>query len=220
MPGYHVIATSREATPYATVLCTRSRAPLFREGVSLLYQIDIRKRVAYTPNPSGYYYWSSVYYYDSDDFASVAAMVSRARDVDRLHSLDLVEYQSAIVKQPPGRANVVSTVPLTGNNGLIPSGGADYTLLAVARIRTQFYDGTWSYRYWRAPLLYSWFDPSGFSAYAQARMASYINNMSNGSGGRRVRNLAGSQMLLGVSPLHPSMWQLRHGTQRRERIYA
>lgn len=185
----------------------------------MLYQVDIRKRVPYLPNPSGYYYWSSTYYYDSDDFSSLVLLVRRARDVDRLHSLDLVEYQSAVLKQPPGRANVISTTPLTLIVGLIPSLGEDYTLLSVARLRTFYNDGTWSYRYWRAPLLLSWIHGGVFSAYAQARIASYINNMGAGSGGRRVRNLAGSELLTGLTPAHPSMWQLRHGTQRRQRIY-
>lgn len=185
----------------------------------MLYQLDILKRVAYPPNPSGYYYWTSVYYYDSDDFSNLLAMRTRALTVDRLHSLDAVEYIRITSKQPPGRGNVVSAISAVGNVGLITGWGTEYSLLNVGRLLLYYADGRSSYRFWRAPVAMDWIEGGEFNAFARARMASYINNQGPGAAGREARNQTGAICVGGLSPTRVSGWQMRHGTKRRRRTY-
>lgn len=185
----------------------------------MLHQIDVFKRVAWEGLTSGYYYWSSTYYYERDDFASFAAMWQRAVNVDRLHSLDAVQYVKAVIKAPPGRYNIVSTISLVGNFGYIVSGGADYSPLIIGRLITRYDDGRSSYRMWRCPVLLDWVSEGQFSAYALARMGSLINNMRSVSGYPPARNLTGAACVGGVVPQLASGWQLRHGTERRNRVY-
>jgi len=185
----------------------------------MLHQIDVFKRVAYEPNPNGYYYWSSTYYYDRDDFSSLTNMWLRALNVDRIHTLDVVNYVKVVVKQPPGRNNVIATFPATSNYGYIPSAGMEFSPLIIGRLITLYDDGRSSYRMWRCPVLLDWLTDGAFNTYALARMGSYINNLRAVSGYPPSRNLTGSPCIGGVVPLQSSGWQLRHGTERRARIY-
>jgi hypothetical protein len=185
----------------------------------MLYQLDLSKRVPYAGNPSGWYYWTSVYYFESSDFTSLFDMRVRCLNVDRLHTLDVVEYQFMLMKQPPGRTTVVGVVDMRPNVGAIATAGREYNLLTVGRLITRFEDGRSSYRYWRAPALYEWFHGGAWSAAAQAYMGSFINNMRQVSGHQAARNLTGARCIGGVISGSPSSWQLRHGTKRRRRIY-
>lgn len=185
----------------------------------MLYQLDILKRVPYAPNPSGYYYWTSVYYYDSDDFVSLLAMRSRALNVDRIHTLTVVEYVRITSKQPPGRGNVVSAISAVGNSGLMTGWSGDYSLLNVGRLILRYADGRSSYRYWRGPVPMDWIDAGSFNSTARTRMGSYINNQRIVSGFPPARNLTGAECIGGIVPTRVSGWQLRHGTERRRRTY-
>jgi len=185
----------------------------------MLHQIDVFKRVPYPANPSGWYYWSSTYYYERDDFTSLAAMWLRARNVDQLHTLDVVNYVKVVVKQPPGRANIIATFPATFNYGAIVTAGEEYSPITIGRLITSYDDGRSSYRMWRAPVLLDWLEDGFFTSPALSHMGSYINNMRTVSGYPAARNKTGAPCIGGVVPIRASGWQLRHGTERRERIY-
>lgn len=185
----------------------------------VLWQIDVIKRVAYTGNPSGWYYWSSVYYLDRADYSSNNAAIIRTRNVDSFVTQANVTYVKYIVKSPPGRANVILTSVDGFNHGGQPTDPNGASLLNVSRLRTRFDDGTWSYRYAGRPMPIGWTDGIRLNATGRMWIGGYINAMATPGGFPRFRNQAGSPIADGIVPELLCMWQLRHGTKRRERVY-
>ncbi|MGV1080889.1 MAG: hypothetical protein ACOYD1_13810 [Candidatus Nanopelagicales bacterium] len=179
-----------------------------------LNQYDCGKRVPYTPNPDGYYYWSSTYYVDSADFSNTAAMTALVTSFEKLITCSNVQMTTWHRKIPPGRGNIVASFSQFLQTGLRPIGTDGYSLLNIARWSLVAASGAKSYKYIRLPLrpidctgvLLS---SSGFTL----QNASLSNFLSTG----KFRNQYGSPYVSGsVSPfIH--MWQLRHGTKRRER---
>lgn len=184
-----------------------------------LRQYDIVKRIAYPPNPGGYYYWSTTLYYDTADFGSAAQALNRALNVDRIHTIDQAQYMKVVVKEPPGRGNVIQTVTPFSTFGMIASTTEPFSLINVMRLQMFYDDDRHSYRYMRMPILDIWTAGESLTPYLLARAASYINNQKAVSGFPAARNQYGGSCTAGLSPTKLSMWQLRHGTLRRERAY-
>jgi hypothetical protein len=179
-----------------------------------LVQVDFCKRVPYSPNPSGYYYWTNVYYLDADDFPTLNLVVNRVQSFEVIRLTEDVELWEATLKDPPGRGNVVLKVSnFFGQTGEVPSEG-EYSLLNVARWTFRSSTGRYSYRLNRMPLRPSDMDgpnlsDSGF-AFQQLRASSLVNS-------GQVYNSYGELLVSASVDRRLHMWQLRDGTRRRRR---
>lgn len=184
-----------------------------------LYQIDVWKKVPWIGNPSGFYYWSSVYYTDRADYSSNTTMINRVRNIDVAVTLADVTYVQYTLKNPPGRGNIVTVITDGFNHGLQPSDPNGYSLLNVCRVRTAHDDGTWSYRYAARPMPEGWVSGRKINATGLMWIGGYLGSMRASSGRPPMRNQAGFPVVGGIVPDLLSKWQLRHGTMRRERVY-
>jgi len=185
----------------------------------VLYQIDVWKSVAYSPNPGGLYYWSSVYYADRADYASNTAMINRVRNCDAAITLADVTYVKYVLKSPPGRGNVQATILDGLNHGLQATDPDGYSMINICRVVTAFDDGTKSYRYAGRPMPARWVDGQKINSVGLLWIGGWVGSMRASSGRPPMRNLAGSPLVGGIVPDLLSQWQLRHGTMRRERVY-
>lgn len=179
-----------------------------------LWQIDILKRIAYSPNPSGYYYWTSVYYIDRDLFGSNAACWAYVFNREELITTVDVERMGYRVHDPPGRGNVIlEAVFTTPSPGGLPSLG-DPMLINIARWRLYSDTGRYSYRLNRSCLYADDIDGQVLSADGYLRQVTALNTFLFPG---RFRNSYGELLTSGEVARPVTMWQLRHGTKRRER---
>jgi len=185
----------------------------------LIWQYDICKYVAWPHNPSGRYYWTSTYYLDRDEFSSDGAARSRVINTDQLTALQDVHYTVIITKSEPGRGNIISVGDIHLLTGTIDPDPDGYNLLNIARCLTFHSDGRHSYRMVRSPMPMRWIEGGLLASAGQAVYGGYLNNMIGSDPGESFRNKHGSPMVGGRVPTTLSMWQLRHGTKRRERVY-
>jgi hypothetical protein len=179
-----------------------------------LWQVDINKRIPYSPNPSGYYYWCSLYYVDRDEFTSDSDCIFWVLAKDRLLCTEDVGRIGWRVHDPPGRGNVIiNEVFTTGSPGLIDSEGS-YSLINIARWWLYSSTGRRTYRLNRMPLRPSDMDGMNLSDSGYATQVAALTNFLFPT---RLRNSYGEYLTSGevVRPL--VMWQLRHGTKRRRR---
>lgn len=179
-----------------------------------LCQIDFGKKVPYTPNPDGYYYWSSVYYVDDGDFVDFFDMANWANAREKKLCTEDVQFTKVIVKRPIGRGNVVYTLtwPFPQFGDLDSEG--EYSLINVARARLYSASGRLSWRLVRLPLRPSDQDGDRLSASGHLWARAGINT-AIASG--RWRNSYGELITRSEVVWPLAMWQLRHGTKRRER---
>lgn len=184
-----------------------------------LRQYDVVKRIAWPASPTGWYYWSSVYYYDRADFSSDIAVRTRVRNVDSFQCLVNVQYVKMITKEPPGRGNVISVVSMAGNTGGQAADPNGYSMLMVMRAVTLFSDGRPSYRYCGRPMAARWYHGESLTPAGLAWLGGYLGAMRATSGFPPARNLTGGAMIASPTPHLLHRWQMRHGTERRERVY-
>ena len=180
----------------------------------MLYQIDVWKRIAYSPNPSGFYDWSSVWYIDSSNTTSYANAAVQAYQIDRLTTRQSVLYTKYIVKSPPGRGNVVFTLTDGFNHGLFTNGTGGYSLIEVARWRFKSSAGRWTYKYGRLPLYASDIAGGEIVGFPWLIVGGFINSVVSAN---KWRDSHGDLLVSGLVTPTVRPWQLRHGTKRRER---
>jgi hypothetical protein len=179
-----------------------------------LVQVDFCKRVPYDPEPSGFYYWTSVYYFDRDDFPSNGSVISKAQQFEHLFTTEDAKHVRADLKNPPGRGNIVASVTnFFGQGGAIDSEGS-YTLLNIARWTLISDAGRKSYRLNRMPLRPSdsegqFLSDSGYSQQLASLNTLLITGLSY--------NSHGELLVDGTVDRALHMWQLRDGTKRRAR---
>ena len=180
----------------------------------VLWQVDMGKRVAWSGSPTGYYYWTSVYYLDRADYFNAGDLFTDATQCETLTSLDIVQGTWGNVKNTPGRGNIISHIDRSFNFGGIPYDSTGYSLVNVARVEWRSTTNRYSYKYVRLPLMTSQQD----GLYLAGSGVPNVQAMINGClGTAPLRNKYGERYLTGkVSPLLHK-WQLRHGTERRER---
>lgn len=184
-----------------------------------LWQVDVWKRVPYPGNPSGFYYWSSVYYLERSDFSSNNAAINRVRNIDSTITQANVTYMTYVVKSPPGRSNIILTLTDGLNHGGQPTDPNGASLINICRVRTRFADGSWSYRYAGRPMPEGWTNGQKINSTGLMWIGGWVGAMRGPSGFPPMRNQYGSPLVGGLVPDLLSKWQLRHGTRRRERIY-
>lgn len=190
--------------------------PMPRWGVAVaLTQVDTGIRHPY-PEIGGdtYYFWTQVYYLDSDDFSDLNQMRIAVRRAIQRSLTSFCSIQLSQFKQPPGRGNVIATLsngfaqgsvnPGPGSTRLITVGMVDYFDSANNRFR----------KYYRQPLRDSDMDGDMLSASGLAQIAEYADYV---LGEGVFRTLHGG--LLERYQISPRVhkWQLRHGTKRSER---
>lgn len=179
-----------------------------------LMQVDLWKSVAYPDNPSGKYYWSSVYYIDSAQAPNPLSAYTQARSLDRGVTRQIVTYEKGIIKSPPGRTSVIATIPDGFSTGLMANAEGPYTLTSVGRWRLQSSAGRWTYKYLRGPVFWEEIADGMITGTAALFFAAFQNTMTFQN---RWRDSYGDLIVSGKFDYRARMWQLRHGTKRRER---
>ena len=179
-----------------------------------LWQVDILKRIAYAPNPSGYYYWSSIYYIDRDEFTLDSNCYFYVFNREELITTTDVERMGLRVHDPPGRGNVIYNLIFgTPSPGGLPSLG-DPMIINVARWALYSASGRYTYRLNRSALYLDDIDGMQLSDDGYARQVAAKNTLLFPA---RFRNSYGELLTSGEVARPVTMWQLRHGTKRRER---
>lgn len=180
----------------------------------VLWQVDMGKRVPYDPNPDGFYYWTSVYYLDRADYSSDGALFTDASQCEQLTCLSIVHGTVGHVKHTPGRGPVSSSINRFNVAGGITYDGSGYSLLNVARVELRSTTGRYSYKLVREPLMGSQQDGNRL---VQVGVPSITAQIAGCLATAPLRNKYGERITsFHVDPLL-HMWQLRHGTKRRER---
>lgn len=183
------------------------------EADMALTQIDLGIRYPYpTFGGDTYYYWTSVYYADSDDFTSLANMAFAVRSVAREGLTNYCSLQLSNLKQPPGRGNIVYVHHNNFTAGSVISDGSYAILIQVGMVDFFDADGNRFRKYYRQPLRRVDVDGDMLSSTGIANITHYADTvMADG----RFRTLHGG--LLDNYTVSPRIhkWQLRHGTKRR-----
>lgn len=179
-----------------------------------LWQIDMAKRVPYAYNPSGFYYWTSVYYADRDYWDSNVQMFLDFLQLEKLLTTTDVEIVKLRAHNPPGRGNIVYEQGVSpGNHGVITSEG-EYSMIEVARWHLLSDSGRRTYRLNRMPLRPSDVDGMELSASGLIRQQTSMNTL---LAQEYCRNSYGELLTSGDVVRRLTQWQMRHGTKRRER---
>lgn len=179
-----------------------------------IHQIDWCIRVPYPLNPSGWYYWTQVYYLDTADFATPNAMMNYCRLRAHASCINVVKDYKAQVKSEPGMGNVIATrTAFFGEGGSVPFTGP-YQLINIGRARLYADDGRHSYRMLRFPIPDNWMQGDELNSTGYAWCQGFINAW---IGTGVARNKHGGLYVSGEVDRKLHMWQLRHGTIRRER---
>lgn len=177
----------------------------------MLTQFDMLKGFPYPSNPSGWYYWTSVLYVDSDDFDNQSQMILAVLGRERLCSRENIHYWGYRIKQPPGRGNVVLTASFTGTGtGSLPA-IADPQILCIARWTLADSFGHKTYRLVRYPIGTSEIEGDRLTPAGLLRQQTSINTF---LATNIFRNKYGRVLETGAASPRVHMWQLRHGTKR------
>lgn len=179
-----------------------------------LWQVDMGKRVAFEPNPSGFYYWTSVYYLESSDFANPAQARLAVVNLEKILTTTDVDIVWQRVHAPPGRGNVIFDNPVSFTHGQITNSSELYSLINVARWHLWTDGGRKTYRLNRMPLRPSDIDGDELSMSGMAQQSASLNTFLLAGW---CRNSYGELLTSGNVVQRLTMWQLRHGTERRER---
>lgn len=179
-----------------------------------LWQVDMGKRVAFPDNPDGFYYWTSVYYLESTDFPNDAQARQAPTNLEKLLTTVNVGIIWQRVHNPPGRGNVIFDHSVGFTSGQLPNPSGQYSLINVARWHLFSDSGRRTYRLNRMPLRGGDWDGLELSTVGLARQTSSLNTfIAQGW----CRNSYGELLTSGQVVPTLTMWQLRHGTKRRER---
>lgn len=180
-----------------------------------VYQVDYQSRYPYPDNPDGYYYWTNTFYTvntnDHDAAVSLNGVVTNLYAILCLTGVETLYYQ---IKTPPGRQAALYVDNLGDTHGLLPENGGGLLTNAVRAYGLIGGRQVW-YKRWRVPLRAQDIDgvniESAFHAYLEvnfAHLASY-----------GVVTTASGDV---IEEIHVArevrMWQLRHGTKRRQRV--
>jgi hypothetical protein len=181
----------------------------------MLYQIDYQVRVPYPGNEDGYYYWTNAWIVDvANNVAALAAAgkIDLCHDSCMTHAVQQVRMQ---LKQPPGMGNVYSTVSLGNEPCDFPEGTSGYTLLSYIRVNLYAGGRQVGYKRWRMPTRLEDIEGPYIASFPQAAIQSAFNELieENVLAGRDGSLITSAE----VDPLLRP-WQLRHGTERRNRV--
>lgn len=180
-----------------------------------LVQVDIFKFVDYAPNASGRYYWSTVYYLDTDDFDDLEDLMVYAFHLEEYSNTELVFLYWVQIKEPPGRGNIIhEQTAYTGQGGLWPDDG-DHSLITIARWSLISDTGRRSYRLHRMPIPNAYLDGPSWTSTGKSNLDGQLTTLLLEA---KCRNSYGELFVEGAVSEMPRMWQLRHGTIRRNRV--
>jgi len=180
-----------------------------------LVQVDFWKFVEYLPNDDERYYWSTVYYLDTDDFDDIEEISIYCQHLEEVSNTELAFQWYVQIKSPPGRTGVIYEQNIyTGQGGLWPDDG-DHSLIMIARWTLISSTGRKTYRLHRMPIPNAYMDgpnwtPTGLGI-LNSQLASLLAE-------GKCRNSYGELLVGGSISSTPRMWQLRHGTARRNRV--
>lgn len=178
-----------------------------------LWQVDTLKRYPYEHNPSGWYYWTNVYYYNADTLIEAkdhAGSIQNSEVPVLSHDTQCGPYQ---LHNPPGRGNIIAGRTNFWEFGttLIPGGGL---LLSHLRVNLYWADGSWGYKRWRVPLPPSLqaggLADAGFVAQLETMFSFPLNGIT-------LRSHLGSPLVRASVDPRLRQWQLRHGSKRANR---
>lgn len=179
-----------------------------------LIQIDCCKSFPYDPNPSGLYYWTSVYYADLDEFLGYPQVISTFFQIEQFAMLDSTKFVQMNIKNPPGRGNIVYTVDNFFGQGGLTDDTDNYSLIMAARWHFWDDQGRYSWRLNRGPIRGIEMEGNNLSDYGHFRNEAIINSW-------RARctpyNSHGAEITRFEVAPKIAMWQLRHGTKRSRR---
>lgn len=180
-----------------------------------LVQVDAFKFVDYEPNTSGRYYWSTVYYLDTDDFVDLEALSVYVQHREEYSNTELVFPYYIQIKEPPGRGNIVyEQSAYTGQGGLWPDDG-NHSLIMVARWSLVSDTGRKTYRLHRMPIPNDYLDGPNWTPTGKSNLDGQLTTLLLEA---KCRNSYGELLTEGAVSATPRMWQLRHGTIRRNRV--
>jgi hypothetical protein len=179
-----------------------------------LIQIDVIKRVVFPDTASGFYYWTSVYYALESSWSNLLQAALAVNQLDKNLCTADVNQRGLRIKRPPGRGNVVLAQNYSINQpGSLPSEG-EFHLINVCRWWLFDSAGNRSWRLNRMPLRPSDIDGDQLSATGLTRQQTSMSTFISQSW---TRNSHGNKITSGQVVQGLSMWQLRHGTKRRNR---
>lgn len=181
----------------------------------VLWQIDVAKRIAFPANPSGYYYWTSVYYIDRSDFISDLEARREVVKLDALICTEDVTITHVQVKSPPGRDNIIGEFTYGDTPGGITNASGEYSLINVARWHLFSDTGRRTYRLNRMPLRPGDWDGAELTDSGHLQQSA---SMGAFLGRGWCRNSYGELLTSGDVVRRLTMWQLRHGEKRRRRV--
>lgn len=179
-----------------------------------LIQIDVCKSFPYSLNPSGLYYWTSVYYADFDEFFDFLDVISTFFQIEQFGMLDSCKFVQMNIKNPPGRGNIVYTQSNFAGSGGLTDDTDQYSLITAARWHFWDAEGRYSWRLYRGPLRGIDMEGGNLSALGMLRSTALINGWKARA---TMYNSHGSEIVRTKVEPRLAMWQLRHGTKRRER---
>lgn len=179
-----------------------------------LIQIDVCKSFPYTPNPSGLYYWTSVYYADLDEFFDYADVIATFFQIEQFGMLASCKFVQMDIKNPPGRGNIVYTVDNFFGQGGLTANTTQYSLITAARCHFWDDEGRYSWRLFRGPLRGIDMEGDRLSSAGLLRCNAFLNGWQTRA---TMYNSHGSQITRKEVEPRLAMWQLRHGTKRSRR---
>lgn len=160
------------------------------------------------------YYWTNVFYYEnlgSNPF--VGDQYNAIIEAVRAGTLDTVDRVAVrIWNMTAGTEYGIVTIPWVG---VIDSDGESGSLQNVARLVGWSGDSQVSYKLWRVPLRIGDFDGSAINptmmGILDAGILAWLNSTT-------FCNVNGVPIDNWTCDAEAHMWQLRHGTKRRERV--
>lgn len=179
-----------------------------------LYQFDVGVRCPLKEGSSDFYYWTSVWYFDTADFPSLNAARSRAINLTQGMISQDAQLTRVVTKLPPGRGNVIANANLFNQPGNQFKGTGGWFLGMCGRINLWSTAGRRTYKLWRVPLYESDLEGGKIVGSRALFMQGIVNTMVTSF---PCRDSYGDRFVRGSFDGLAHQWQMRHGTKRRER---
>lgn len=178
------------------------------------YQFDVYQRIPYPDTDDGHYYWSNAWIINVSTDAEASAAITPVRNAARGILARPGEMVRMDLKRTPGMGGVYQTVNLgllSGGRLASPNG---YNMLLYCRVLYYVGDELVGYRRARMPWSIEHYDGAYWTTDAR--------NMARGGSNNLIADgllAARDGRVIDRSESDPlvRMWQLRHGTKRRNR---
>lgn len=178
-----------------------------------LYRIDVQNRIPYEDNPSGYYWYTNVYYVNASDFDELDQAIDavlRAGEFSHRHIVMMDYYR--VMRWPSGVVVLENEIdyectPLIS--------GPYYSIYSCLYVRLYNGDRQVSYKRYRTPLSEHEIDDQRLTSDFYNFWSSSPANFWEPAG--IFTNSAGVPITRAMLDPYVHGWVLRHGTKRRER---